>query len=702
MGTAILKFKTEGGSDARRVIEDLAAAYVEAQKRVGRAARESGEAVARSARASGRRVIQESAEAAGRQVGAYRGARVQIEREEQLVTRAKLRELALQGAAQKTFLERYTAALKLATAAMEAEVGKRGQLSDRERRQVESVALAMVAAHEQAETAKTRKTEQEERRRRAVRDREQRQTSARASRALGAAGSAVMGAGAAIHGEVQGARERRAASEHTLNGALFQAGVSGAEAASMRALLTRETQAGGSLYGMRSEDVAGALAGAQTQFSVLSGPDQGARGANLQRQVELMAYARNTYQDPSEVLRVSGMLGQQGIRGGDQMATIQTLTGLAAAGSIELSTLSSTALGPLMQNIARSVTSGMSPAERAAAVRRTTVETMAVGEIGAAAGLSSRDSLSALAKMRASVVNPRMAENLYGRLHGMGRDDLANSMLQRGADGRHTLRNADPIALMSGLVTGFGGDANAVSNVLSSGGPGAPMILDSQQRRLITAMASQTSGGQTVAQRVDAMKRAGEGFGQADVTRGASMRDAEQLTALVGAQETHDASLTDNTSAINNLSNSLRDFQTRNPITSAAASAGVGVAGSAVGGALASRAGGAVGSVAAAGAARVAAMGGVAAAGTTAAAVTGSLVAGLAIGEGINRLIYNDRDRAQGDTSILDGETWRNFGTALSQTFTDALQRNPPQVVITPNDLVHHGTTVTSGRQAGS
>ena len=130
---------------------------------------------------------------------------------------------------------------------------------------------------------------------------------------------------------------------------------------------------------------------------------------------------------------------------------------------------------------------------------------MAVGEIGAAAGLTPRDSLNALAKMRSSVENPLMAERLNTRLRATGRADLADQLIARDRRGQFHLRDRSPVALMSSLVSGMGGDANAVSNLLSAGGRNAAMVLDSQQRRLISAMASQTSGGQTIAQRVATM-----------------------------------------------------------------------------------------------------------------------------------------------------------------------------------------------------
>jgi hypothetical protein len=486
----------------------------------------------------------------------------------------------------------------------------------------------------------------------------------------------------------------------------------------MRSRLQREIATGG-LRGLSMEDVSGALMGAQTQFSVLTGASPAERAQRLDEQVSRMRFARATFQDPAEVLRVSGMLSQQGIRGGDQMSVLQSLTGMAQAGSIELSTLTGQALGPLMQNLARVTNQNQTPEQRAAAVRRATAETMAVGEIGAAAGLTPRDSLNALAKMRTSVENPMVAERLRTRLRNAGRGDLAEQLVQGNSQQGYTLRNSDPIALMSSLVTGMGGDTNAVTNLLSAGGSRGAMVLDSQQRRLISAMASQTSGGQTIAQRVSAMTATGSNFGMGDVGRGAAMVDAEQQTALRAAEATRDNALTDNTSAIVNLSRAIADWSTENPIGSSVVQTLGGLAGGVLGGAsftgigtwLAGVAGsvagvaeGATAALATAGTVGATLAGTVGAAGaSTVGAVVG---AGAALGAGagtlINRGVYDDataRDtagRTTGEaggqaayTNVFSGDFFRGFTTSVSQAVRDGLSNATVTATVAPVDAAH-------------
>lgn len=115
----------------------------------------------------------------------YRQGAAVVERTEQLVTRAKLRELALQGEEQRKFIDRYKAAHQQATTAFEAEVGKRAALSEREKQQVESVALAIVHSHEVAERRATAEAERGRRERKRIADqeaREQEQAQERAAR----------------------------------------------------------------------------------------------------------------------------------------------------------------------------------------------------------------------------------------------------------------------------------------------------------------------------------------------------------------------------------------------------------------------------------------------------------------------------------------------------------------------------------------
>jgi hypothetical protein len=368
---------------------------------------------------------------------------------------------------------------------------------------------------------------------------------------------------------------------------------------------------------------------------------------------------------------------------------------MAQAGSIELSTLTSTALGPLMANIARTTNANQTPAQRAMAVRGAVGETMAVGEIAAAAGMTPRDSLNALAKMRGSVENPMMAERLDTRLRAANRADLADQLITRDPAGHASLRNRSAVGLMSSLVSGMGGDANAVSNLLSAGGRNAAMVLDAQQRRLIVGMASQTEGGGTIAQRVAGMQAQGARFGEADVARGSAIVNAEQRTALQSSEESRLSALSDNTSSLNQLSNAFAGFVARNPLgMTAAAVAGplagqvaAGAAGRAVAGTAIGRALGIAGTGAGGAGLAATLTGTVGAAGlaTTAAAGLAAAGTGLAIGGQINSAMGH----TQQSDNPFNAAFYVEFGRSVRDAVRDGIASAPITASVSPVDATH-------------
>lgn len=473
-----------------------------------------------------------------------------------------------------------------ATRIAEEEARKRGLSTEEEARVRENALRGLTRVYDAEEKRKTAIVKREEAERR---------------RALGRViGAVASGAGAAArggatfareaHGMIQDARERRAASQHTLNGAFFQAGIGGDEARGMRETLQREV-ATGRLRGMTLDEAAGGLMAAQTQFSVLSGANAGERQGNFSRQVDLLQFARDTYQDPGEVLRVAGMLQRQGVTGSAQMDTIRSLTGAAQAGSVELGDVVSQGLGPLMANIAVA-TGRLGPnataAERSAAVQGAATRSMAVAEVGAGAGLGVRDSLNAQAKMDRAMQSPRIAGNLVAsmRSRGFTADQIGQLVEEvRGPGGRteHRFRSQDSLQTLSGLARLTGGDTASMLNLLQAGGHGTPMVLDAQQRRFIAGLTSQTSGGESMVDRVDRMRREGGAFDEGRVAEGRSLRDAEEQTKLRAQAETRDNALSENTGAMRDLSDALRSFESTNPLTSKAVPVALGVAGTVLG-----------------------------------------------------------------------------------------------------------------------
>lgn len=450
-----------------------------------------------------------------------------------------------------------------------------------------------AAAAEEAERRKTNATkrETEARRRLYARELEERR------RTMGQMG-ATIGSGAASFagtaiGMARTATNSAASIETRMNDALVPAGYRdrGELAVAQRAILARAQSSG-----IGADRIADAMANAQEFTSMLSGRTAAERAANLRGALETVDFAANSRQDLGQVLRLRGVLAQQGVRGADARSTMMALTGIGRAGSIELGNLTKEALGPLMQNIAFA-TGRLGPrateAQRAEAVRRATVRTLAVGEVGAAAGLSSRDALNAMAKLDRYTQNPTAMGHLRERLMGRGSSGraLAAEMFEatRDAGGNQVYRlrgrYQDSLQMSSALLRHTGGNSAELANMLASSGPGRPMVMDSQTRRLLLGLSSQTGTGESIADRVNRM--AGEAnYSEDDLAAERQIRMGEETTRLATNAETQRQALSDNTSQLTQLNKRLENAQAKHPLLMAAAGGAATAAAPSVGRAL--------------------------------------------------------------------------------------------------------------------
>jgi hypothetical protein len=588
-----------------------------------------------------------------------------------------------------------------ATTLARTESAKRGLTAEQEARVKQTAAERLTRVYESEEKRQTAIARREQ----ATRDRNRSSVAHDVRRGLTIGRDAAINVARNAHSQIQDARAQRAESEHTLNNAFMQAGNSGTgtmmsapEAAALRARLQTEVTTG-SLRGLSMGDVAEGLSAAQTQKSVLTAPTAQGRAAALEEQIRLMAFARNTSQSPREVLLAAGMLSDQGITGADQMSTLMAMTGIGQAGSVELSTMVGSSLGPLMQNIARAQRPGQTPEQRSAAVRATVLESMATAEVEASAGANARPALNSLAQLRGSVESPLMADRLDRRLRATHHAALADQMIVRDRAGNASLRNRSPLAFMSQLITGMGGDANAASNLLATGGPGSPMILTSPQRTAITLLAgASAAGGGTIAQKVADLQAQGSRFGTAQVEAGRAIIDSEQRTALQSSEESRLSALSDNTSSLNQLSNAFAGFVARNPLGMTVAAAAVplagqvaaGVAGRAVAGTAIGRALGIAGTGAGGGgllasASSLAAAGGAAGFATMAAGGLAAAGTGLAIGGQIN----SARGHNQQSDNPFDAAFYVEFGRSVRDAVRDGIASAPITASVSPVDATH-------------
>lgn len=270
MTEAVLRLTTVGGAEARRVVEELAEAVARATRRVGRAGREGRQ-----------REVKETRESVAQETAARRNGAAEAVRADQLATRAKLRELARQGDAQKAFAALYAEMLKRATAALDKEIGHRGELTQKEKRQVETLALAMVVSHEQAERRRTAATRREEAER--AKERRKREAEARAfvrgapSAAAGAAHTLASGF-ATFSDDLR--EQRRVREQVDFRAVQIAEGDIGDGSAAPQ--LMQATQRVSERTGLQPESVIDAIGKAQSDFSNLATPE--ARATYLEGQ----------------------------------------------------------------------------------------------------------------------------------------------------------------------------------------------------------------------------------------------------------------------------------------------------------------------------------------------------------------------------------------------------------------------------------
>ena len=578
------------------------------------------------------------------------------------------------------------------------------------RRQVQTEAAA-ARERDRIHAASLRERIRQERA--AARERRQmeRQSSAvmaaggRAARALG---GAAAGYATGMDAQIQGARADRADVEHTLNAALYQAGsVSPADAARLRQrVLARSRE-----LGQRAPEVAQALLSAQSQFNVLA-PEAGeTREMALDRNMDTVALAANSYQSPQEMLRLSGVLGQQGIRGADRRATLMALTGMAQSGGVELSNLSSEALGPLMQNIARGTNAGMTAEQRSAAVRSIVAETVGIAEVASRGGLTALDSTRAVSKFRGNLSSGVAAERYYARLHAAGRDDVAQSILSTDAQGRHTFQaGLTPVELMSRVNAGFGGDAAAAVNVLRAGGGPGMAAMDSQQIRLFEILAAQTARGQTIGQSVGGIVEHGSDFTDARLAEGEALRRSEDQNTLNQNEADNTAALRDLHPDLVGVSDSINNWRMRNPWLAEGAAqgarAGSGVADALTSGAATGAAGGTVARMLGVGggiATRVGGVLGSVGSGVLRAAIGAPAILGSLLTLGGS---YGGVDQEEVQAQRRGGEEWERQSRALAAraqaenrppptaaeigaAVAIALRAAPVTATVTPHDAAH-------------
>ena len=595
---------------------------------------------------------------------------------------------------------------------------------------------------EKAEKERTRNAEREANKRAKAEERAMRQQLALATRrsrelggrvatGVGTAARAVYGGAVAMHGQFQDARERRAAGERVLGNAVRNAGGSSAEVRAARERVrgfVDET-------GIDFADVAEALQVGQGRGSALEARSGETSAQALDRALESIRDANAEGIDPGQYLAAQGRLAQAGLSGDALKGALRYTMRAAQRGSVEVDQIIQEGLPgavSLMTQRSAQLSKRDGETDEAFAARRQAArlqafqESVAVQEVGASTGRQAGNTANTLASLSNFMSTPRRQQMIHqnilaaeqslntstpeGRAQAQRFRELRETMFEvdptRTGGAMRMRENFSPLRFAAMLSQATGGNAAAGANVLAGGGHGNPQALLANMRGLLTFLGNE--GG-----RVSEMM-AGGGVTDAQIAEHRRDVEGDAQATLTRNQELRDNALTSNTSWLERLSNTIHDWQVRNPIANEAGSAAVDVV-SAIGGGLALNAvknvvadtvlpsiveGAGMGG----GAGILATLGGTvgaASAGTIGAVVAASLGVGGAAGALANRAIYSDRTgvgpggrvtEAGGQaayTNPFTADFWTGFTTSVTQAMRDGLSSAPVTAEIPMHVAIH-------------
>ena len=559
---------------------------------------------------------------------------------EQQATRAVMTEAAKRTQARQREVAQVRQQESAVTAAVLAEDRKRANAhTSSQRARLQSLQQYVNAARN-AERQLTREQQQEQRRR----------ASSWSNRASQGA-SMAMGVGSTLHSQIQDARRTRAQIQRTAGLAFYQAGARTPEEIQRR---MQQASAFAQDSGMSMEELLSAANAAQTEFSSLQGNTEGERADRFRQLLETARLGRDTGNNPAEFTRLQGMLAQSGFDPAMQRQALLFTAGAAQRGAVEAGSLTREAMGAIMRRM--SDASGALGANATTDQRRQAAlgafqEQVAELQVFRGTGFSVRRSGEALSNLQESLRNSSRQDKILQNIRTRreeARDPAERAALttleqqlferdptRRGDARRLRAGMQNPLGFVAAMSQAFGGNATAVTNLLSGTGAGNPMSLLLNQRGLLGALVARNAEGRTGAQRVMELMNPDVALTEEAVRGGAAVFNNDPLSQFNREENARMSALTDNTSALVRLSNALAGFQANNPMLSTALGTGAAAlipgAASALGaGAAASSAAGGLGGVAAAGGGAMAA---------SALGVVAALGAGVGAGDLLNQYV---------------------------------------------------------------
>lgn len=578
----------------------------------------------------------------------------------------------------------------------------------------ESAATRAHASEEARRTAATRREEQARARAISGGRRAQQTRMAGAVRAVGAV---AYRAAATEHGSVQDARRTAAATDSTLAGAVGLAGGDANEAAA-RARMLHEFAARNRLS---SSDMADAAASGQAEFNVLGQRGQTSQQREAQFRAFMADYAEgaNTFADPSQHVRLSGMLRAGGFDDSTRTSALSVIGAATQAGSVEEGDLIRGGMASMIARM-RGARANAGETQQQAQLRELTaaVTEMEVAKSGGTSALRGGNILRGLTTtLRGSVVGDRILTNIG---HA---DNTAGLTAQQQAALRSTLYEADPTRHGQqrlraqyqsgvGLAEGFaaaGISGQQMQNLLAGSGHGNAQSIGKPARDLLGSLMSQDASGRTGIQNIRAMEAAG-GISAADRERMTGVRQSTDAATLAGQEETLLNERRTGTAA--GLSDVLADFTTMHPILTGVTTGLTGLATS-VAGWMGTRAAlGYSATVVEAGAAGAAGTGAAASAGGGLMSALGAMAAGTILGPlaaagAILLHTRSDNDstdinteglrRARASSGVQGGAVPVTLDAASTAALAAAIAQNPP--TITPHDAAHVAANAPPARR---
>lgn len=505
--------------------------------------------------------------------------------------RASRAEIATQANATRL----YIAAERNRTLVHIAEERRRTQVTDRETRARE--ASERRAARESARVAQART--------RAGRD-----IGYGVRRGLNVGGDAALNVGRVAYAQIRDERRTRAEANRTLTYALGSAGIRG-----FGTQARQQVSAFSERTGMSYEDIANALAVGQQRGSALELNGRTPARA-LSDALDTIRQANATGTNAGQLLAARGRLGGAGISGANLDEVMRYVQFAADRGSVEVDQIIQQGL-PGALRLMSSRTANVSPEQRQQAAVAAFRESVAVQEVMAGAGGRAGQVSNAYNAFQNALSTPRrqdlMRANLTNYAQSLTGTDAATQARRAAIMGLVTGPNAiyeddparrgarrlradvasSPLALLDRVTQAMGGDSNAAANIFAGGGRGNAQGLLSNVRLLFATLgATNPETGRTRTEAVRALSSGG--YTAADIEARRAGVESDDLATIRRNEEARAKALTDNTSAIVRLANSLDNFATRNPIASAALQSGGGLLGGILGGALFPRIGQAI------------------------------------------------------------------------------------------------------------